>query len=145
MDPGSVEVQLPERFEGRPVELIAGIENLQVQQDAVARVIVNERTGTIVMGEGVRISTVAISHGNLVLQVEADQKIVQPQALAEGETAVQNNEKVTVTMSPVWLSSRRNLGRVVRALNALGVSTDLIAILQAMRTAGALEAELEVL
>jgi len=149
MDPGSVEVQLPERFEGRPVELIAGIENLQVQQDAVARVIVNERTGTIVMGEGVRISTVAISHGNLVLQVEADQKIVQPQALAEGETAVQNNEKVTVTEQSSGLAVVKQgatLGRVVRALNALGVSTrDLIAILQAMRTAGALEAELEVL
>ena len=140
---------MPERFEGRPVELIAGIENLQIQQDAVARVIVNERTGTIVMGEGVRISTVAISHGNLVLQVEADQKIVQPNAFAEGDTALQANETVTVTEQSTGLAVVKQgatLGRVVRALNALGVSTrDLIAILQAMRTAGALEAELEVL
>ena len=81
--------------------------------------------------------------------MEADQKIVQPQALAEGETAVQNNEKVTVTEQSSGLAVVKQgatLGRVVRALNALGVSTrDLIAILQAMRTAGALEAELEVL
>ncbi len=149
MDPGSIQVQLPERFEGRPVELIAGIENLQVQKDAVARVIVNERTGTIVMGEGVRISTVAISHGNLVLQVEADQKVVQPNAFAEGEVQTQTNQTVTVTEQSSGLAVVKQgatLGRVVRALNALGVSTrDLIAILQAMRTAGALEAELEVL
>jgi flagellar P-ring protein precursor FlgI len=149
LDPGSIEVQMPERFEGRPVELIAGIENLQIQKDAVARVIVNERTGTIVMGEGVRISTVAISHGNLVLQVEADQKVVQPNEFAAGGTAVQANETVTVTEQSTGLAVVKQgatLGRVVRALNALGVSTrDLIAILQAMRTAGALEAELEVL
>ncbi len=149
LDPGSIEVQLPERFEGRPVELIAGIENLQIQADAVARVIINERTGTIVMGEGVRISTVAISHGNLVLQVEADNKVVQPNVMAEGQTATQKNEKVTVTEQSTGLAVVKQgatLGRVVRALNALGVSTrDLIAILQAMRTAGALEAELEVL
>ena len=149
MDPGSIQVQLPERFEGRPVELIAGIENLQIQKDAVARVIVNERTGTIVMGEGVRISTVAISHGNLVLQVEADQQVVQPNALAAGGTQTQLNQTVTVTEQSSGLAVVKQgatLGRVVRALNALGVSTrDLIAILQAMRTAGALEAELEVL
>ena len=149
MDPGSVEVQLPKRYEGRPVELVAGIENLQIQADAVARVIINERTGTIVMGEGVRISTVAISHGNLVLQVEADNKVVQPNAFGGGEVATQSNEKVTVTEQSTGLAVVKQgatLGRVVRALNALGVSTrDLIAILQAMRTAGALEAELEVL
>ena len=149
MDPGSIQVQLPERFVGRPVELIAGIENLHIQKDAVARVIVNERTGTIVMGEGVRISTVAISHGNLVLQVEADQQVVQPNAFAEGESQMQTNTTVTVTEQSSGLAVVKQgatLGRVVRALNALGVSTrDLIAILQAMRTAGALEAELEVL
>jgi flagellar P-ring protein precursor FlgI len=149
MDPGTIEVVLPQQFVGKPVELVAGIENLQIQRDAVARVIINERTGTIVMGEGVRISTVAISHGNLVLQVEAENKVVQPNAFAEGDTAVQSNAKVTVTEQSTGLAVIKQgatLGRVVRALNALGVSTrDLIAILQAMRTAGALEAELEVL
>jgi len=101
------------------------------------------------MGEGVRISTVAISHGNLVLQVEADQQVVQPNALAAGGTQTQLNQTVTVTEQSTGLAVVKQgatLGRVVRALNALGVSTrDLIAILQAMRTAGALEAELEVL
>ncbi len=149
LDPASVEVSVPERFVGRSVELIAGIENLHVTEDAVARVIVNERTGTIVMGEGVRISTVAISHGNLVLQVQADEQVVQPNALGAGQTANQRNEQVSVTEQSTGLAvvkTGATLGRVVRALNALGVSTrDLIAILQAMRSAGALEAELEVL
>ena len=149
LDPSSVEVAFPEQFVGSPVELIAGIENLQVRIDSVARVIVNERTGTIVMGENVRIETVAISHGNLVLQVEADEQVSQPGALSGGTTAKQKNEKVTVTEESTGLAvveRGATLGRVVTALNALGVSTrDLIAILQAMRSSGALRAELEVL
>ena len=93
MDPGGVEVQLPACEGDRSSRSLA---SRTCRCSKMRWRVIVERTGTIVMGEGVRISTVAISHGNLVLQVEADQ-IVQPQALAEGETAVQNNEKVTVT------------------------------------------------
>jgi flagellar P-ring protein precursor FlgI len=149
LDPGTIEIVIPERFLTRQVELISGIENLTVSPDQVARVIVNERTGTIVMGAGVRIKTVAISHGNLVLSIKQTEAVVQPNALAEGVTAVTTDTSITVDEGSSSLSvipEGATLGRVVRALNALGVTTrDLIAILQAMRSAGALDAQLEIL
>ena len=101
------------------------------------------------MGHGVRIKTVAISHGSLMLSVSGDEQSVQPQAFTEGTTATQQNTKVDVKEGSSGLAmvkSGPTLGQVVSALNALGVTTrDLIAILQAMRAAGALDAEIELL
>jgi flagellar P-ring protein FlgI len=149
VDPGTVRIVVPERFVNRQVELISGIENLLVNPDQVARVIVNERTGTIVMGAGVKIKTVAISHGNLVLSIKQTQAVVQPNPITGGVTATTTNTDIKVDEGSSSLSvipEGATLGRVVRALNALGVTTrDLIAILQAMRSAGALDAELEIL
>jgi flagellar P-ring protein precursor FlgI len=149
MDPGQVKVNIPEPYKNRSVDLVAGIEALEVLSDQRARVVLNERTGTVVMGHGVRIKTVAISHGSLMLSVSGDEQIVQPQAFTEGTTATQQNTKVDVKEGSSGLAmvkSGPTLGQVVSALNALGVTTrDLIAILQAMRAAGALDAEIELL
>jgi flagellar P-ring protein precursor FlgI len=101
------------------------------------------------MGAGVKIKTVAISHGNLVLSIKQTQAVVQPNPITGGVTATTTNTDIKVDEGSSSLSvipEGATLGRVVRALNALGVTTrDLIAILQAMRSAGALDAELEIL
>jgi flagellar P-ring protein precursor FlgI len=145
-DPGTVVLNTA----GRDVPaLIAQIEVLTVTPDQVARVIIDEATGTIVMGANVRISTVAIAQGNLTIRITEQPQVVQPNALAGGQTAVvprtqievddQNNRRLGILPGSVTLED------LVRGLNSLGVGPrDMITILQAIRAAGALQAELEV-
>jgi len=148
-DPGSVEIRIPDTFRGRPVEFVAELERLDVTPDVPARVVMNERTGTIVMGENVRISTVAVSHGNLTVVVKETPRVSQPSALSSGTTQVVprtalkvSEERVNLTM----IKEGASLGDVVRALNTLGVTPrDLIGIMQAIKAAGALNAELTVI
>lgn len=134
-DSGTIDVVVPFRYEGNVVELLALIESLEVEPDSQARVIVNEKTGTVVIGDRVRVSKVAISHGNLSVQVggakasggagRAGEQAAERVALVEGET---------------------NVGDLVKALNSLGVSPkDLITILQNIKAAGALHGDLDIL
>ncbi|HLF86063.1 MAG TPA: flagellar basal body P-ring protein FlgI [Nitrospiria bacterium] len=145
----TVNVRVPERFRGRIVELIASIETLDVRVDRNAKVVLNERTGTIVMGEDVRISTVAISHGNLTIQIRTEQQVSQPLPFSKGQTVVVPQREVTVEEGKSQLllvDGGVSIGEVVRALNSIGVTPrDLIAILQAMKAAGALQAEIEII
>ncbi len=149
IDGGSVMLQLPDSFLSKPVEFIAQMENIDVTQDTLARVVVNERTGTIVMGDKVRISPVAVSHGNLALTVKETPKVSQPKPLSKGETKEVPRTELKVQEEQKRLSfipESNTIGDVVRGLNLLGVTPrDLISILQAIKSAGALQAELVII
>lgn len=137
-DPGTVDVIVPVNYEGNAVELMAAIENLDVSQDQKAKVTVNEKTGTVVIGENVQVSQVAISHGNLSVQVKGG---------AEGDKGgQQKSEKGGSVERVINIKKSTSVGDLVRALNALGITPkDLITVLQAIKAAGALQGELEVL
>lgn len=131
-DAGTVDIVVPFSYEGRAVELLASIESLEVTPDARARVIVNEKTGTVVIGENVKISRVAISHGDLSVKVEGAGKADAGKS--------KDQEKVAV------LDTGTSVGDLVKAMNSMGVSPkDLITILQNIKAAGALQGELEIL
>ena len=150
---GSVKAMIPPAFHGRVVEYIASIEGLDVSVDTAAKVVVNERTGTVVLGEHVRISTCAISHGNLTISVKNTLNVSQPPAPLVGSTAGQTVVTPDVQTEVKEQESRLivvddtvTLGEVVRALNAVGVTPrDLVAILSALRSAGSLQAKLEIM
>ncbi len=149
-DAGTVEVRIPDLYKGRTVEMVALIEGIGVTPDAISKVIINERTGTVIMGENVRIATIAIAHGNLSIQVNKTDRVSQPLPFSRtGETVVTSDREMIVEegTNPLFLvESGVSIGEVVRALNALGVSPrDLIAIFQALKAAGALQAELEII
>lgn len=149
-DAATVEVTVPNKYRGNAVELATLIESLGVTPDSISKVVINERTGTVIMGENVRISTVAIAHGNLSIQINETEDVSQPLPFSRsGRTVVTPNSDVIVEegRKPIFLvESGVSIGEVVRALNALGVSPrDLIAIFQALKAAGALQAELEII
>jgi flagellar P-ring protein precursor FlgI len=146
---GMVSVALPAEFASRPTEFIAELEVLDIQVDRRARVVVNERTGTIVIGKDVRIGPVAILQGNLTVEIQTTFAVSQPGPLSTGTTEVVPQVAVGVKQEKarnVVLKQGATVEELVRALNAIGASSrDVIAILQNLRAAGALEAELEVL
>jgi len=149
-DGGTIEVQVPEKYKGDTVALVTMIERLGVTPDTVSKVVINERTGTVIMGENVRISTIAIAHGNLSIEIKENQNVSQPLPFSRsGRTVVTPDSEVLVQegKNPIFLvESGVSIGEVVKALNALGVSPrDLIAIFQALKAAGALQAELEII
>ena len=149
-DAGTIEVTVPEKYRGDTVALVTKIERLGVTPDIVSKVIINERTGTVIMGENVRISTIAIAHGNLSIEIKEDQNVSQPLPFSRsGRTVVTPESQVLVQEgnNPIFLvESGVSIGEVVKALNALGVTPrDLISIFQALKTAGALQAELEIM
>jgi flagellar P-ring protein precursor FlgI len=127
-DAGTVDVTSPANFEGKGVEMLALIESLEINPDQPARVVVNEKTGTVVIGHGVKVSRVAISHGDLAVKVGGD------------GTSKKDGDKLMV------LDESANVGDIVKAMNKLGVSPkDLITILQSIKAAGALHGDLEIL
>jgi len=150
-DPANVRMSLPPRYRDNMVALITDIEQLPVEPDQTARVVIDEHTGTIVMGENVRISTVAIAQGNLTIRITETPQVSQPApfsatgtttTVARTEVNVEegNNNKMSVVGSGVTLQE------LVNGLNALGIGPrDLISILQSVKAAGALQAEIEVL
>lgn len=150
---GLVRASIPATFRGRVVEYISTIEGLNVNVDQPAKVVVNERTGTVVLGEHVRISTCAISHGNLTISVKNTLNVSQPPAPLIGSTGGQTTVTPDVQTEAKEQESRLmvvdetvTLGEVVKALNAVGVTPrDLVAILSALRAAGALQANLDVI
>ncbi len=130
-DAGTVDIIVPFSYDGKAVELLAAIENLDVTPDIRARVVVNEKTGTVVIGDNVKISRVAISHGDLTVKVEGTSK---------SKSKDQSGDRVAV------LDTGTSVGDLVKALNTFGISPkDLITILQNLKAAGALQAELEIL
>jgi flagellar P-ring protein FlgI len=150
LDPSLIKVRMPDDFLGGLMGFITQVESMDVFMDTLAKVIINERTGTVVMGERIRISPVAISHGNLTIEVSTDYKVSQPPPFApsNAQTVVvpQTKMEVKEQKSSLIEVSGVTLGEVVRALNSLGVTPrDLIAIVQALRSAGALKVELEII
>jgi flagellar P-ring protein precursor FlgI len=146
---GVVSVQIPAAFAPRTTEFIAELEKLQVESDRPARVVVNERTGTIVMGKDVKVAPVAIMHGNLVVEIETTLAVSQPAPLSAGKTEVVPQVATAVKEEKarnLVLKEGATVEELVRALGAIGSTPrDIIAILQSLKSAGALEAELEVL
>jgi len=147
VDHALVKVTIPATFRTRPVALIAQLSLLEVEADSPARVIVDERTGTVVLGAGVRITEAAVAHGNLTVEIIEQQAVSQPAALAAGQTAVVDQTEVRAESQAGAVAQLRNtasLQEVVAALNALGARPrDLVSILQALHSAGALRARIE--
>ena len=149
LDGRTVEVRAPMDPSAR-VGFMAAIEELQLTGSRpAAKVVINPRTGSIVMNQAVNLKPSAIAHGNLAITIDSTPVISQPNAFSQGETVVREKANIQVTQEPgsiVNVPSSANLADVVRSLNALGATPqDLLAILQALKAAGALEAELEVL
>ncbi|MCL4516877.1 MAG: flagellar basal body P-ring protein FlgI [Firmicutes bacterium] len=149
LDQSAVEIAVPAAYRQNLVEFIANLEGLPVRPDAVARVVVNERTGTIVVGHQVRISTVAVSHGNLSIKIAPADTVSQPPPLSGGGTVVAPRAEVGVQEPPaemVVLQSGSSVNDLVRALNAVGATPrDIIAVLQAIKEVGALQGQLEIM
>jgi flagellar P-ring protein precursor FlgI len=144
-----VDVETPAPWTARMTEFIAGLEDLKVDVDGPAKIVVNERTGTIVMGEDVQIAPVAILHGSLSVEIQTNLLVSQPGPLSQGRTEVVPQQAVAAKEEPiknVVLKEGSTVEELVRALTAIGSSArDIIAILQNLRAAGALQAELEVI
>jgi flagellar P-ring protein precursor FlgI len=148
-DANSVIVSIPREYQGNVVGLIAEVELAELVTDASAKLIVNERTGTVIIGGAARISPCAVSHGSLVVEIATQSDVSQPNPMASGQTTTTQNTVMTVTEQTghvVELSGGASIDELVRALNALKVTPrDLIAILQAIKEAGALQGQLEVI
>ncbi len=147
LDMTTVRVQMPRGTESVPVDFIARLELIEVTPDLPARIVINERTGTIVANSRIKISQCAVSHGNLTINVASSQDVSQPTPLSQGGTTqVTQRTDTSVTESKnglVTLPDLPTVEKVASALNARGVTPrDMMAIFQAMKQAGALQAEL---
>lgn len=144
-----VSVAIPPEFASRATEFMAVLENLTVEPDRPARVVINERTGTIVLGKDVRIAPVAILHGNLNVEIQTTLQVSQPGPFSQGTTAVVPQTTVGAKEEKarnVLLKEGATVEELVHALAAIGSTPrDIIAILQSLRSAGALEAQIEVI
>jgi len=144
-----VTVNAPPLYASHPVEFLAAIENVTVDADRPAKVVVNERTGTIVMGKDVKIAPVSILHGGLTVEIQTQYTVSQPAPFSQGQTTVTPQVGVGVKEDKarnIVLKEGASVEDLVRALTAIGSTPrDIIAILQNLRVAGALEAELEVI
>lgn len=148
-DPATVRITLPRGFNGNIVDLLTDIEQLIVQTDQPAKIVIDENSGIIVMGKDVRVSAVAVAQSNLTVTIAENPQVVQPNPLSQGQTAVEDNTTLNVNQTDTALQvvpETVTLQQLVDGLNALGISPrDLIAILQAIKVTGALQAEIEVL
>ena len=149
LDGRTVQVQAPSS-PGARVNFIAELEELSIEATApAAKVVINARTGSVVLNQAVTLGACAIAHGNLAITISSTPVISQPNALSRGETVVREKADIQITQEPgnlIQVPASPQLTDVVRALNALGVTPqDLLAILQAIKAAGALNAELEVI
>lgn len=146
VDAGRVLINLPGQYIAAPTAFLANMEKLEIEPDTSAKVAVNERTGTVVMGGNVRISSVAVAHGNLTVTVADDPNVVQPEGFSQGRTVVERRTDITVDedgTSMIAMPSTTTVRDMVRVLNSLGATPrDIIEILQAINEAGALHGEL---
>ncbi|WP_409564683.1 flagellar basal body P-ring protein FlgI [Methylobacterium sp. J-067] len=149
-DPATVTIQIPGKYHGNMMRLITEVEQLKVEPDQAARVVVDERSGIIVMGRDVRVSTVAIAQGNLTVTITEQPQVSQPAPFSNGQTAVVPRTGVKVDTGDgnklALVKEGVSLRDLVDGLNALGVGPrDLISILQAIKSAGALQADIELM
>lgn len=149
LDGSAVAVLVPDVLAGDPIAFASMVEELTIVPDRAARVVINERTGTVVLGHQVRIATVAVAHGGLTVRIEPEVDVSQPPPLSGGDTVVVQRPRVRVEQATgelMVLEPGVNVQDLVQALNAVGANPrDVIAILQAIKSAGALYGELEVL
>jgi flagellar P-ring protein FlgI len=149
VDGRSVRMTLPLNYQKRWVDFISSVENVTVQVDSKARIVVDERTGTVVIGNDVTLTPVSIAHGNLSIQIETQFQVSQPAPFSQGQTTKvpQTSVKADEQKSNfVTLKQGATVDDLIRALNSLGVTPrDTIAILEAIKAAGALQAELQII
>ncbi len=151
LDSATVNFVVPQKYRNNMAVMVAELENLKIKPDSVAKVIIDERTGTIVIGENVRISTVAVAHGALSIQIKEGAQVSQPPPLAPrgAATVVTPETQIQVKEGKqklIILKTEPTINDLVRALNAIGATPrDLIVIFQAIKAAGALNAELEII
>ena len=171
VDGRTIDLHIPDSYKNNPVKFIALVENISVEPDTIAKVIINERTGTVVIGEDVKISTVAVTHGNLTIEIREQKQVYPAYPFApepppgtkgavippeKGIVTVPGGQTVIVPETEIKIEEEKKplailpktatIGELVRALNAIGVTPrDLISILQAIKSAGALHAELEII
>jgi flagellar P-ring protein FlgI len=149
IDPSTVQLTIPGEFKGNVVAFLTEIEQLQVEPDQIARIVIDERSGIIVMGRDVRVATVAVAQGNLTVTISESPQVSQPNPLSRGRTVVTPNSRVGVTEDGkkfALVKDGVSLQQLVDGLNGLGIGPrDLIGILQAIKAAGAIEADIEVM
>jgi flagellar P-ring protein FlgI len=149
LDSSTVQITIPRKFQGNVVALLTEIEQLQVDPDLAAKVVIDERSGIIVMGRDVRVATVAVAQGNLTVTISETPEVSQPNAFGRGQTVVVPRTRVGVQEDGKRLAVVKegvSLQQLVDGLNALGIGPrDMIAILQAIKAAGAIQADIEVM
>jgi flagellar P-ring protein precursor FlgI len=149
MDPSTVQLNIPKDFRANVVAMLTEIEQLQVEPDIAAKIIIDERSGIIVMGRDVRVATVAVAQGNLTVTISEAPQVSQPAPLSRGETVVVPRSRVGVEEDGKQLAVVKagiSLQELVDGLNALGIGPrDMISILQAIKAAGAIQADIEVM
>lgn len=150
LDPATVQVKVPPQYQSSLADLMARLEPIRVRVDEPARVVINERTGTVVIGANVQLGPAAVAHGNLSVRISTKYEVSQPSPFSQtGTTQVVPNTKVDVqegTERLIPLNGGTTLDAVVQSLNALGATPrDIIAILQALKAAGALHAEIVII
>jgi flagellar P-ring protein precursor FlgI len=149
IDPSTVQLSIPPEFKGNVVAFLTEIEQLQVEPDLAAKIVIDERSGIIVMGRDVRVATVAVAQGNLTVTISESPQVSQPNALARGRTVVTPNSRVGVSEDGkkfALVKDGVSLQQLVDGLNGLGIGPrDLIGILQAIKAAGAIQADIEVM
>ena len=149
VDPSTVLLSVPKEFKGNVVALLTEIEQLQVEPDISAKIVIDERSGIIVMGRDVRVATVAIAQGNLTITVSEARQVSQPAPFSQGQTVTVPRSRVGVQEDGKQLAVVKDgvsLQELVDGLNALGIGPrDMIAILQAVKAAGAIQADIEVM
>jgi flagellar P-ring protein precursor FlgI len=149
LDPSTVQLTLPKKFPQNIVQLLTEIEQLQVEPDEEAKIVIDERSGVIVIGRDVRVSTVAVAEGNLTVTISESPQVSQPAPLSRGRTVAVPRTQVGVQEEGKGLALVHegvSLQQIVDGLNALGIGPrDLITILQAIKAAGAIQADIEVM
>jgi flagellar P-ring protein FlgI len=149
IDPSTVQLTIPAEFKGNVVAFLTEIEQLQVEPDLAAKIVIDERSGIIVMGRDVRVATVAVAQGNLTVTISESPQVSQPNPFSRGRTVVTPNSRVGVTEDGkkfALVKQGVSLQQLVDGLNGLGIGPrDLIGILQAIKAAGAIEADIEVM
>jgi flagellar P-ring protein precursor FlgI len=149
LDPSTVELTIPKKLHENVVEMLTNIEQLEVEPDEAAKIVIDQRSGVIVIGRDVRVSTVAVAQGNLTVTISESPQVSQPAPHSNGRTVVVPRTHIGVQEAGRGLAMVQegvSLQQIVNGLNALGIGPrDLITILEAIKEAGAIQADIEVM